>query len=113
MERLDPDGGDDRVARVKAYAARTGCVTLLKGPETIVAAPDGRLRVVISGTPALATAGTGDVLAGLIGAGIAGGLDPFTAAWLGAHVHGLAGQRLPHRGGASLLAACVREVLSR
>jgi NAD(P)H-hydrate repair Nnr-like enzyme with NAD(P)H-hydrate dehydratase domain len=57
-----------------------------------VAAPDGRLRVNPTGTAALATAGSGDVLAGLAGALLAAGLDPFDAGSVAAYVHGLAGQ---------------------
>jgi hypothetical protein len=64
---------------------------LLKGDATVVAAPDGRVRVNRTGTPALATAGTGDVLAGGTGALLAGGLDPLDAGAVGAHLHGLAG----------------------
>jgi NAD(P)H-hydrate repair Nnr-like enzyme with NAD(P)H-hydrate dehydratase domain len=66
----------------------------LKGPVTIIARPTGELRVVTSGTASLATAGTGDVLAGLIAATIARGHDPFDAAALSAHLHGRAGSRL-------------------
>lgn len=85
---------DDRFGDVRHLAATTGCVVLLKGPRTIIAHPDGALRVVTSGTAALATAGSGDVLAGLIAATIARGHEPFEAAALGAHLHGRAGARL-------------------
>lgn len=66
-------------------------VVVLKGPHTVVAAPDGRCWVHPSANPALATAGTGDVLAGLIGGLIAQGLEPLQAARLGVVVHGMAG----------------------
>ncbi len=72
-------------------AAAWNQVVLLKGAHTIVAAPDGRVRVLPFATPALATAGTGDVLAGTIVALLAQGLDPFDAAVVGAYLHGLAG----------------------
>ena len=62
-------------------------MVLLKGDDTIVAAPDGPVAVSPGGTPALATAGTGDVLSGLIGALLAKGVDPFEAAALGALAH--------------------------
>jgi ADP-dependent NAD(P)H-hydrate dehydratase / NAD(P)H-hydrate epimerase len=65
-------------------------VVLLKGRHTLVAAPDGRVRVSTSGVPWLATAGSGDVLAGLCGALLAAGLDPFDAGSVGAWLHGAA-----------------------
>ncbi len=86
--------GDDRFGDVRRLAATTGCVVLLKGPRTVIAHPDGALRVVTSGTAALATAGSGDVLAGLIAATIARGHEPFAAAALAAHLHGRAGAGL-------------------
>ena len=66
---------------------------LLKGSTTVVAAPDGRGLFVTSGSARLATAGTGDVLSGVVGAFLARGLDPFRAAALAAHVHGRAAGR--------------------
>lgn len=72
-------------------AARTlDAVVLLKGPHTLVAHPDGRVRVTATGTPWLATAGAGDVLGGLIGALLAAGLSPFDAASVGSWLHGAA-----------------------
>jgi hydroxyethylthiazole kinase-like uncharacterized protein yjeF len=71
-------------------ASRLGAVVLLKGRHTLVAAPDGRVRVSTSGVPWLATAGSGDVLAGLCGALLAAGLDPFDAGSVGAWLHGAA-----------------------
>jgi NAD(P)H-hydrate epimerase len=84
----------NRFDEVRALAQATGCVVLLKGPVTIIARPTGELRVVNSGTASLATAGTGDVLAGLIAATVARGHDTFDAAALAAHLHGRAGARL-------------------
>ncbi len=72
-------------------AAAWNQIVLLKGAHTIIAAPDGRVRVLPFATPALATAGTGDVLAGTIVALLAQGLEPFDAAVVGAYLHGLAG----------------------
>ncbi|HET9498651.1 MAG TPA: NAD(P)H-hydrate dehydratase [Marmoricola sp.] len=72
-------------------ADRFGCVVLLKGEHSIIAAPDGRVRVNTSGTSWLATAGTGDVLAGITGSLLAAGLAPFDAAAVGAWLHGAAG----------------------
>lgn len=65
-------------------------VVLLKGRHTVVARPDGRVRVTTTGTPWLATAGAGDVLGGLVGALLAAGLDPFDAAAAGSWLHGAA-----------------------
>lgn len=78
------------LAREKAAAWQA--VILLKGPYTVIAHPDGRLAVLPVATPALATAGTGDVLAGTITGFLAQGLDPFDAACAGAWVHGRAGE---------------------
>jgi len=83
--------GPDRIASVRDLASSLGCTVLLKGPCTIVAAPDGRVLLVTSGDGRLATAGTGDVLAGVIGALCARGLDLWRAAAAGAHLHGRAG----------------------
>lgn len=82
--------GPDRLAVVRQAAADTGAVVLLKGSTTVVAAPDGRALLAASGSPRLATAGTGDVLSGVIGAFVARGVPPFEAAGLAAHVHGRA-----------------------
>jgi NAD(P)H-hydrate epimerase len=65
---------------------------VLKGDDTIVAAPDGRVAVSRGGAPALATAGTGDVLSGVIGAYLSKGMDPFHAACAGVVVHVRAGR---------------------
>lgn len=72
---------------VRELAEKTGAVVLLKGSTTTVAAPDGRILFAASGTPALATAGSGDVLSGVIGAFVARGLGVFEAAAFAAHVH--------------------------
>jgi len=90
--------GPDRIAEVRDLAAATGAVVLRKGPTTVVAAPDGRVRLVRSGDPRLATAGTGDVLTGIVATLLAGGLEPLEAAAVGAHVHGLAGRAGPPSG---------------
>ncbi len=84
---------DDRIADVAAVASQTGAVVLLKGSTTVVAAPDGRVMIAASGSPALATAGAGDVLSGVIAGFLARGLPALEAAALAAHVHGRAAAR--------------------
>jgi ADP-dependent NAD(P)H-hydrate dehydratase / NAD(P)H-hydrate epimerase len=81
-----------RLRCVRDAAARANAVVLLKGDDTIVAAPDGRAAVSPGGAPALATAGTGDVLSGVIGAYLSKGMDPFAAACAGVFVHARAGR---------------------
>jgi ADP-dependent NAD(P)H-hydrate dehydratase / NAD(P)H-hydrate epimerase len=83
--------GPDRFAAARDLAANSGAIVLLKGPTTLIANPDGRVLVVTKGDSRLATAGTGDVLAGVIGGLIGSGVDPFRAAAGGAHLHALAG----------------------
>lgn len=85
-------------------ARHYGAVVLLKGRHTLVATPDGRTRVTTSGTPWLATAGAGDVLAGLIGALAAAGLKPFDAASVGSWLHGSAATLVAHGAAAPGLA---------
>lgn len=69
-----------------------GAVVLLKGTPTVVAAPDGEVRVSASGTPALATGGSGDVLAGMIGTLLAQTGDPFVSSYVAAWIHGRAAE---------------------
>jgi NAD(P)H-hydrate epimerase len=83
---------EDRIAAARSQAAGWGQVVVLKGAHTVVAAPDGRTAVEPFANPGLATAGTGDVLAGTIAALRAQGLDAFEAAAAGAYLHGLAGE---------------------
>ena len=92
-----------RLGHARRAARELDAVVLLKGSTTLVARPDGRVRANPTGTPALGTAGSGDVLAGLCGALLAGGLDPFEAGSVGAWLHGLAG-RLASDGGAPVSA---------
>jgi NAD(P)H-hydrate epimerase len=80
------------LAAARRAAAATGQVVLLKGSSTVIVAPSGETRAVVQGPPQLASAGTGDVLSGIIGALLAKGLDPFEAAYAGAWVHAEAGR---------------------
>jgi hydroxyethylthiazole kinase-like uncharacterized protein yjeF len=90
--------GADRMAAACKLAAWINGVVLLKGDRTIVATPSGEVCANPTGTSALATAGSGDVLAGLLGSLLAGGLAPERAAVAAAYVHGLAGRRAAERG---------------
>jgi NAD(P)H-hydrate epimerase len=81
-----------RLATAQALVALTGAVALVKGADTLVLAPDGRLGVRLDDCAALATAGSGDVLAGIIGACVARGADAWTAAIAGAAAHVAAGR---------------------
>ena len=84
--------GVDRIGATRRAAASTGAVVLLKGSTTVVADPDGRVLVAATGGTQLATAGSGDVLSGMIGAFLAQGLEPVEAAAYAAHAHGAAAQ---------------------
>ena len=90
--RIADGPSDDRIGSARGAAETLGATVLLKGNATVVAAPDGRAWLNRTGTPWLATAGSGDVLSGLIGSLLATGLDPPLAAAAGAYLHGVAGQ---------------------
>jgi len=95
----------DRLGIAQSRAAEWGHVVVLKGAYTVVAAPDGRTVIEPFANSGLATAGTGDVLAGTIAALRAQGLDAFEAAAAGAYIHGLSGELALHRKGAAGMVA--------
>jgi hydroxyethylthiazole kinase-like uncharacterized protein yjeF len=99
--RLVGDVGEDRLSAVRTAARDLGATVLLKGNVTLVADPDGTTYVNPTGTPWLATAGSGDVLSGLIGSLLACGLPVTLAASVAAYAHGVAGQRAGAGGPAS------------
>lgn len=95
-----------RLEVAKEAAQQFGCTVVLKGAHTVVASADGRARLSPFANPLLATAGTGDILAGMIGAYLAQGLEPFEAASLGVYLHGACGESLREEyGDAGLMAS--------
>jgi NAD(P)H-hydrate epimerase len=87
-----------RLEAARRVADRFGCVCLLKGADTLVAAPGRGVLVVLARAPGLASAGTGDVLTGIVAAFLAKGVEPRFAAAAGATAHALAARTLPQRG---------------
>lgn len=83
----------DRIGLARSYAVQHGVTLVLKGARTVVAAPDGRVFVNVTGHPGMATGGAGDVLTGLIAGLLAQGLDAVQAAAFGVYLHGQAGER--------------------
>ena len=88
----------ERLAHARRAAAEYAATVLLKGRHTLVAEPDGRVRVTTTGTPWLAVAGAGDVLGGLCGALLAAGLSPYDAGSVGSWLHGAAATYASHGG---------------
>ena len=85
------DIASDRLGHARRLAVTTDAVSVLKGSRTVIAAPDGDVRINVTGSTALATAGTGDVLTGMIGGLLAREVSPWDAGWAAIYLHGLAG----------------------
>jgi ADP-dependent NAD(P)H-hydrate dehydratase / NAD(P)H-hydrate epimerase len=103
----------ERLCHARAAAKQADAIVVLKGDDTLIADADGRVAVSRGGSPALATAGTGDVLTGVVVALLAQGLDAFTAAVAGVWLHAAAGREAAHRQGTAegVIASDVIEAL--
>jgi hydroxyethylthiazole kinase-like uncharacterized protein yjeF len=112
FQRLFSDISDkyplhSKLEQARAAAKRAGAIILLKGPDTVVASPDGRAAISANAPPWLATAGAGDVLAGMLAGFLAQGVPAFEAACMGTWMHGEAGSEA----GPGLIAEDLPEVL--
>jgi hydroxyethylthiazole kinase-like uncharacterized protein yjeF len=102
-----------RVARIREFVDRTGVTTLLKGSDTLIYDGHGPVHINPTGTSALATAGTGDVLTGIIATLLSQGLSPVDAARAGAYWHGIAGAYAARQRAAGVIANDVAEALGK
>jgi NAD(P)H-hydrate epimerase len=110
LEVTSDDVRARRLASAREAARRAGAIVVLKGDDTLVVEPDGRVGVSRGGAPALATAGTGDVLAGVIGALLARGVEPFHAVCAGVELQRRAGRLVGERVGVE--GAMARDVIA-
>jgi hydroxyethylthiazole kinase-like uncharacterized protein yjeF len=114
LERESSQIEAHRLSAVREAASAAQAIVVLKGDDTIVCVPDGRAAISRGGASALATAGTGDVLSGVIGAYLSKRMDPFTAACAGVFVHARAGQLAAHEiGDEGVIASDVIGLLPR
>jgi len=104
----------ERVGTAQKFAKKWGQTLLLKGAHTVIVSPSGEVVISPFVNPALATAGTGDILAGIIGGLIAQGLKPFDSACVGVYIHGFAAEQIREQiGNAGLLASDLLPVLPK
>jgi len=101
----------DRIGAAKTLAAMSGATVVLKGASTVIATPEGDIYINPTGNPGLSTAGTGDVLAGMIGGLMAQGYLPVTAACAAVYIHGLAADKISGRGEAGMMATDLLPVI--
>ncbi len=102
---------EDRVGLARKAAAEVGCVVVLKGSRSVIAPPDGDVRINPTGGPVLATGGTGDILTGIVAALLARGVAPIDAAGAGTYVHGVAGRLAGDRTGEGTVAGDVADAV--
>ena len=103
---------NDRIGSAVTLSVNSGAYVILKGAHTIIASPEGRCFINPTGTPAMAKAGTGDVLTGMLAGLLAQGLQPLDAALLGVYLHGLAGELAAARHGLhSMLASDMHDTI--
>jgi NAD(P)H-hydrate epimerase len=101
----DVKDSPDRISRALSLARRTKAYVVLKGVPTVTATPDGKAFINSSGNPGMATAGTGDVLTGMIASLLAQGLPPADASALGVYIHGYAGDIVADKKGQQSMVA--------
>ena len=105
------EDGDKRAAGALKLAEKTGMIACVKGAVTVIASPEGKIAMNTAGNAGMATAGSGDVLSGIIGSLLAQGLDPWNAACCGVHLHALAGDFATQKGMAGMIASDMIEAL--